>query len=91
MERTTPITISDEEQPEEGVTKDTDGPRRKEVGEEWTIATKREKIAHMEVPEVEPSKEAGETTEAAVVVDNPFDTEDRRDPTRSHSIPWNKS
>ena len=77
MERTTPITISDEEQPKEGAT---DGTRQKEAGEEQTVATEREKIVDMEVPEEQPPKEAGETTEAAVVVEHPVDTEDRGDP-----------
>ena len=79
MERTTPITISDEEQPEEGTTKDTDGPRPTEVGEEHTVETEGEKITNMEEAEKQSPMEAGEKTEAVVVVDHSVNTEDEGD------------
>mgnify|MGYP000341313240 CR=1 FL=1 len=75
VERTTPITISDEEQPEEGATKDTDGPPQTTTGEELTVATEGETIAEMEE---KPLKEAGETIKATA--EHPVDTGDRRDP-----------
>ena len=77
VERTTPITISDEEQPEEGATKDTDGPRLMATGEEPRAKTEAETIAEMEE---KPLKEAGETIEATVAAEQPVDTGDRRDP-----------
>ena len=48
MERTTLITISDEEQPEEGATKDTDGPPLMATGEEPRAETEAETIAETE-------------------------------------------
>ena len=48
-ERATTITISDEEHPEEGSTKDKDEQRLKEAGVEQTVVTEREKLADMEV------------------------------------------
>mgnify|MGYP000013998075 FL=1 len=66
MERTTPTTISDEEQPQAGATKDKDGPQQNEAGQEQIVATERETIADMEVPEEQPSKEAEEKIEAAI-------------------------
>ena len=77
MERTTPITISDEEQPEEGATKDTDGPPLTATGEEPRTATEAKTIAETEE---QPPKEVGETIEATVAVEHSGDTGDRRDP-----------
>ena len=79
-EQTTHITISDEEQPQEGATKDTDVPRQTGDGEEKMVATEGEKIADIEKPEEQPPKEAGETTNATMVVDHPVNTEDGGDP-----------
>ena len=77
MERTTPITISDEEQPTGEITKDTDEPRQTIAYDEPPITTNAETTA---VSEEQPPREAGVTTEADVAVDHPVDTGDWQDP-----------
>ena len=75
MGRTTPITISDEEQPVEGATKDTDEPRQTAAGVEPTVTTEGETIA---VTEEQPPNEDGVTTEVDVAADHPVDTSDKQ-------------
>ena len=74
MALTRPITISDEEQPTEGATKDTDEPRQIVVVVEPTVTTKGETVTVTD----QPPNEVGLTTEADAATNPSVDTGDRK-------------
>ena len=75
--RTTPITISDEEQPAGETTRDTEEPRQEIPNDEPPVTTNAKTTL---VSGEQPPRDVGVTTTADVAADHPVDTGDVKDP-----------